>query len=273
MAASTTAHTERQPLAGLHVAITRPPEQARDLAEALEALGARVTRLATIAIAPLPDTTALDAAVAELATYDWIILTSVNGVAALAERLSSLGLDWSARGHARFAVIGPATAGALQAHGVAPDLMPDEYVAEAIAARLGGVVGLRILLLRADIARRTLADDLRRAGADVTELAAYRTVVQPPDSTALRALIETDHPDVITFTSSSTVLGLLAGLAALNRDAVSALSGITLAAIGPITADTLREHGLTPDIVAEDYTIPGLVRALVGYRASPPSPR
>src|SRR5579871_5255074 len=133
MADSTPTPAERQPLAGLHVAITRPPEQARDLAAALEALGARVTPLSTIAIAPLADPTALDEAVHSLAAYDWIVLTSVNGVAALADRLAALSLDWSTRGTARFAVIGPATAAALRAHGVAPDLMPDEYVAEAIA--------------------------------------------------------------------------------------------------------------------------------------------
>ena len=273
MAASPQQRTERQPLAGLHVAITRPPEQARDLSDALSALGARVTPLATIAIAPLADPTALDEAVAALATFDWIVLTSVNGVAALADRLNALGLDWAARGAARFAVIGPATAAALQSHGVTPDLMPDEYVAEALAARLGSVTGQRILLLRADIARKTLADDLRRSGALVTELAAYRTVVQPPDSTLLRALIETDRLDLITFTSTSTVLGLLAGLAALGLDPSSALEGISLAAIGPITAATLRDHGLAPSVVAEDYTIPGLIRALVAHFSAQPSPR
>ncbi len=231
-----------------------------------------MTPLATIAIAPLDDPATLDEAVYSLAAYNWVVLTSINGVAALADRLAAAGLDWSARGAARFAVIGPATAAALRAHGVAPDLMPDEYVAEAIAARLGTVADQRILLLRADIARKALADDLRRTGADVTELAAYRTVVQPPESARLSALIETDRPDVITFTASSTVLGLLAGLATLDRDPASALRGITLAAIGPITANTLREHGLTPAVVAESYTIPGLVRALVAHYSAQPSP-
>jgi uroporphyrinogen III methyltransferase/synthase len=272
MATAPKAPSERRPLAGLHVAITRPPEQARDLADALEAVGARVTPLATIAIAPLDDPATMDKAVCSLAAYDWIVLTSSNGVAALADRLAAAGLEWSARGAARFAVIGPATGAALRAHGVAPDLMPQEYVAEAIAAQLGTVAGQRILLLRADIARKALANDLRRAGADVTELAAYRTVVRPPESARLSALFETDRPDVITFTSSSTVLGLFAGLAALDRDSASALRGITLAAIGPITANTLREHGLTPAVIAENYTIPGLVRALVAHYSAQPSP-
>ncbi len=273
MAASTHVPAARGPLSGLHIAITRPASQSRDLAGPLEALGARVTSLSSIAIAPLDDPAQLDAAVAQLASYDWIVLTSVNGVAALAERLAALGLNWAARGSARFAVIGPATAGALRAHGVPPDLMPDEYVAEAIAVRLGAAAGQRILLLRADIARKALADDLRRSGADVTELAAYRTVVQPPDAALLRHLFQSDRPDAITFTSSSTVRGLLAGLTALGADPATALAGVTLAAIGPITANALREHGLQPSVIASAYTIPGLVAALVAHYAAQPAPR
>lgn len=258
-----------QPLVGRHIAITRPPEQAPELAALLERAGARVTLLSSIAIAPLEDTAALDDALRRLASFDWIVLTSVNGVAAVSARLVALGLSWADRGGARAAVIGPATARALEAQGVTPDLIPGEYVAEGILRGLGNVAGKPILLLRADIARRSLAEGLRAGGAAVAEVAAYRTVERPVDADALRALLEADRPDAITFTSSSTVRGLLTSISTLGRQPRAALASIALACIGPITAGTLREHGLEPAVVADEYTVPGLVRALAGYFSSP----
>jgi uroporphyrinogen-III synthase len=259
-----------RPLSGRHIAITRPPEQAPELAARLEAEGAQVTLLAAIRIAPIEDTRLLDAALRELATFDWIVLTSVNGVHAVAERLATLGLSWEARGRARIAVIGPATAFALEEHGVTPDYMPAEYVAERIVGGLGNVAGQRILLARADIARRALADALLLRGAAVVEAAAYRTLVRPPDVELLRQALTVDRPDAITFTSSSTVRGFMENVAALGLDAREALYGIALACIGPITAATLREYGLEPDVVATEYTIPGLVRALLDHFKSAP---
>lgn len=254
-------------LAGRHIVITRPPGQAVELAALLEAAGARVTALPAISIEPAENASRLDAALAALDTYDWVVLTSVNGVRALAERLAATGRDWSARGRARFAVIGPATARALEAQGIAPDMMPDEYVAEGILDALGNVAGQHILLPRADIARQTLADELRLRGADVDEVAAYRTVARPVDAAALRGLLDGGSVDAITFTSSSTVRGFLAGLAQLGLPAKECLRSIALAAIGPITATTLRENGLEPAVVAGEYTMPGLVDALARYFA------
>lgn len=264
--------TER-PLAGRHIAITRPPEQAPELAALLERAGARVTLLSSIAIAPLDDTAALDEALRRMAAFDWIVLTSVNGVAAVSARLAALGLDWAGRGQARIAVIGPATARALQAQGATPDLIPDEYVAEGILEGLGAVAGTRILLLRADIARRSLAEGLRARGAAVEEVAAYRTVERPVEAQALRALLEADRPDAITFTSSSTVRGLLKSIPTGGPDSHDALAGIALACIGPITAGTLREYGLEPAVVADEYTVPGLVYALAGHFSPQPARR
>jgi uroporphyrinogen III methyltransferase/synthase len=164
----------------------------------------------------------------------------------------------------KLAAIGPATADALGAAGAAPAFVPTEYVAEAIAAGIGDVQGQRVLLPRADIAREALALALRRKGAEVEEIAAYRTVVRPPDAEALaRALAE--RPDVVTFTSSSTVHGFVASLAGANPGDV--LRGVAVACIGPITAQTARELGLTPQIVAETYTMPGLVQAIIAYYA------
>lgn len=263
------------PLAGRRIGVTRPREQADALAQRLEALGARVTLLAAIRIAPIEDTAPLDAAIAHLSDYDWLVFTSVNGVAAFAERLAATGHHWDERGLAQVAAIGPATAAALGRAGVPVALMPDEYVAEGILDGLAMVAGQRLLLARADIARRTLADGLRLRGAEVDEVAAYRTIPQlvAPELLA-RALGNAagERVDAITFTSSSTALGLLQGLAAAGREPAEALCGVALAAIGPITAATLREHDLEPAIVAQEYTIPGLTTALVAYFSGQSAP-
>jgi len=272
---------DARPLAGRHIAITRPPSQAGPLAEQLEALGARVTALPAIRIEPSEDTAVLDAAVRELETYDWLIFTSVNGVAAFAERLTAGGRTWDDRGRARVAAIGPATAEALAEQGVQADLVPQEFVAEALADALGNVAGQRILLPRADIAREMLARELLVRGAAISEVAAYRTVVEPIAPELLRAVLEGDRVDAITFTSSSTVRGLVQSLTAMlaegdpegNADLGGALGGIALAAIGPVTAATLLDYDLEPAIVGEEYTIPGLVRALAAYFAAVSSVR
>src|SRR5437879_6043202 len=159
---------ETHALAERHIAITRPPEQAQQLADLLEAAGARVTVLSSIDIAPLEETSGLDAAVERLAqgerAYDWVVFTSVNGVRALDQRLAALGRGWSVLRRPAVAAIGPATAQALEAHGITPALVPDEYVAEGILRGIGDVAGKCLLLLRADIARKPLAEELRRGG-------------------------------------------------------------------------------------------------------------
>ena len=256
---------QSRPLSGRCIIITRPEEQAPGLAALLEAEGASVVRLAAISIEPVAEYAALDAALRASEQYDWIIFTSVNGVRAVGERLKQVGLDWPTLKSSKIATIGPATAEALRAAGAHPDFMPAEYVAEAIAAGIGPVAGQRVLLPRADIAREALAVELRRMGAGVEEIAAYRTVPRPPDAQAVAAALA-GHPDVITFTSSSTVRGLLAALAGMNL--AEALRGVAIACIGPITAQTAREAGLRPQIIAEEYTMPGLVRAIVAYFTS-----
>ena len=254
-----------RPLAGRRIAITRPREQADALARRLEALGARVLLLPAIRIAPIEDTSPLDAAIARLGAYDWLVFTSVNGVRAFGGRLAATGRRWDDRGPAQVAAIGPATARALERAGVPVTLTPDEYVAEGILEGLGMVAGQRLLLARADIARRALAEGLRLRGAEVDEVAAYRTIPLPVAPELIAQAFSDQRVDAITFTSSSTALGLLQGLAAVGREPAEALRGVALAAIGPITAATLREHDLEPAIVAEEYTIPGLTTALVAY--------
>lgn len=228
-------------LAGRRIVITRPEADAVRLAERLRELGAIPIVAPAIRI-EFTDPPELDRALANLAGYHWIVFTSRSGVEAVFRRTRSIAGP-------KVAAIGPATAAALRAHGVEPDLVPAQYVAEAILDGVGPVRGLRFLLPRADIAREALVDGLEHRGAVVDEIAAYRTT----EVAARRA--ELGPVDAVTFTSSSTVRGFLAG------GAVPA--GAKVVCIGPITAQTAREHGLDVAAVAEHYTEDGLIAALV----------
>ncbi len=245
-----------KPLAGKRILVTRPRAQAAELCDKLAAQGAIPIVFPTIEIAPLDDYTALDRAIRHLAQYQWIIFTSVNGVKSFWERLDAVGAGLMPT--LRVAAIGPATASALQAHDVTITLIPDEYVAEAIIESIGAVQGQRILLPRADIAREALAVELQQRGAIVDEIAAYRTLPAQPDTDGLIELRR--GVDVITFASSSTVRNFIA---LVGQTAIQ--PGTRIACIGPITANTARELGLRVDVQATDYTMDGLVAALVQY--------
>lgn len=238
------------------ILVTRPRAQAADLCDKLAALGAVSIVFPTIEIAPLADPALLDEAIRHLAHYQWIIFTSVNGVKAFWDRLDAVGAGLVPAHH--IAAIGPATARALESHGVTVTLIPDEYVAEAIVDKIGDVRGQRILLPRADIAREALAHELQQRGALVDEIAAYRTLPAAPDPIGLAELQR--GVDVITFTSSSTVRNFVA---LVGRD--SSPPHTLIACIGPITASTARELGLRVDIMASEYTMAGLVSALEEY--------
>ena len=162
-------------LMGKRIACDACREQASDLVEKLRSLGEGLDCPA-IAIAPLEDFTVLDEVIRDLAQYDWVIFTSVNGVDALLERLSKKGVGLNALSKSKVAAIGPATARALERAGRTPDFVPGSYIAEAIIEEIGDVQNCRVLLPRADIARKALAEGLRLRGASVTEVAVYRTV-------------------------------------------------------------------------------------------------
>ncbi len=240
------------------ILVTRPRAQAAELCDKLAAQGAMSIVFPTIEIAPLADYTALDRAIRQLAQYQWLIFTSVNGVKAFWDRLDVVGAGLSPT--QRVAAIGPATASALQRHDVNVTLIPDEYVAEAIIESIGGVQGQRILLPRADIAREALAVELQKRGAIVDEITAYRTLPAQPDPNGLIELRR--GIDAIAFTSSSTVRNFVA---LVGRDSIP--SQAIIACIGPITANTARELGLRVDVQATDYTMDGLVAALVKHFA------
>jgi uroporphyrinogen III methyltransferase/synthase len=252
---------EDRPLFGQRALVTRTRQQASALSVRLRTLGAEAVELPTIRIAPPADWAPLDRAIRQLPDYDWIVFTSVNGVGYFWERMNAAGLDARALHGLRLAAIGPATAAELHAHGLRADYVPAEYVAEAVAAGLGDVRGLRILLPRADIARPALADLLREGGAEVIEVTAYRTLQPETDPAELADLLA--RVNLVTFTSSSTARNLAAMARDAGLDLPQALGQATVACIGPITAGTARELGLAVDVVAKEYTIDGLVQAIL----------
>ena len=256
------AHAEK-PLAGERVLITRAKDQAGSLAAELEALGAEVMEIPAIEIRPPASYAALDATLNNIENYDWLILTSVNGVEALFTRLEKLGFGPEKLLHLNIAAIGPATEEAIEVHGLPVDVVPEKYVAESVVEALWEQVrGRRVLLVRAKVARDVIPDELRKAGARVHVVEAYETVV-PEESRARLHEVLSDprqRPTAVTFTSSSTARNFVALLG--SDDPAKALHGISLVSIGPVTSATLQELGLHVDVEAKEFTIPGLVKAL-----------
>lgn len=251
---------EERPLHGRTVVVTRPREQSRAFTSALETLGARVVEFPTLRIEPPSDPGPLRRALSELERYDWVVFTSVNGVERVRDALEELGRDARAFDGVRLAAIGPATASSLGRLGLRADVVPEEYRAEALVEAIrradSSLEERRILLARAAEARDVLPDRLAGSGAAVDEVAAYRAVPDAPDSGALRRRLAAGEIDWLTFTASSTVRHFV--------DAVGTeLGGARVAAIGPVTAGTAAEHGMPADVVADRYTIPGLLDALV----------
>lgn len=268
--ASTLGWPEGAGLAGKSVLVTRAREQASDLSALLRSFGATVIEYPAIRIAPAEDYTGLDAALQRAGEYSWICFTSVNAVKAIDARLRGLTLDWPALAATRIAAIGPATARALEGHGVMVDFVPDRFLAEAIVEGLPDAEGARILLARADIADGRLVRGLEARGARVDQHIAYRTVVSDDDATGMRDLLRSGDIDVVTFASSSTVRNLCR---ALGDEAITLLRGTVAACIGPVTAGTARDLGIEPMIVADEHTIPGLVRAIREHVAPTPPGR
>ncbi|MCZ7544193.1 MAG: uroporphyrinogen-III synthase [Anaerolineae bacterium] len=251
------------PLAGKRVVVTRAPHQAGALADRLRARGATPLLYPCIDIAPPEDTGPLDSALRQAARggFDWLVLTSANAVMMLARRLEAQGISPTALNGAPVAAIGPATAEAARDWlGLAVSVMPETYIAEALAGALHLAPGARVLLPQSAIARPTLAEALTAPGADVTAVVAYRNVVGR-GGVALPALLAAGEVDAVTFTSSSTAQNFLRRLAD-EGGASPDLAGVCVACIGPVTAQTARALGLAVAVMPAEYTLEGLMAGL-----------
>lgn len=252
------------PLAGLTIAVTRAASQAEPLASALARRGARAVVCPVIELVAPDDPAPLDAAIGRLGEYSWMIFTSANGVERFVARIAGAKGDVRRLGRARIAAVGPATARAVAERGLAVDLVPDEYVAEGLfeaLAAAGPLEGARVLLARAAVGRDVLPDALRRAGAIVDVVEAYRTV-RCDASRALVAALVDGGLDLVTFTSSSTVTSFVALAGPEHARATRA------ACLGPVTASTARAAGLDVVVEADPYTVEGLVAAIERWSAS-----
>ncbi len=272
------------PLQGWRILVTRPREQAGAFSEQLRALGAMPVEFPAIRIVPPEDWGPLDDALKRLCAadwYDWLVFTSANGVRICFERLGSLGYDAQDIGNVRVAAIGPVTATTLKRFGIIADLVPGEYIAESVAAALidearrqgEALEGKKVLLARAAEARNVLVAELQRAGASVDVVAAYRTAGISTDDERGREvlrMLETHQLDMLTFTSSSTVRNFMlwlmhcdAGVANSFMRSVTQDAQPKIASIGPITSQTAREFGLDVHVEAQEFTIAGLLEAIM----------
>lgn len=248
---------ERRPLFGKRIVVTRTRRQASTLSVKLRELGADVIEIPTIRIEPPEDFQPLDAAIANLARFDWIAFTSTNAVAAFFDRIAKADLDARALSGLRIATIGPGTAAALTDHGVRADCVPEKFVAETLAEAMqeADLAGKRVLLPQVDIARDVLAALLRNAGADVLKVTAYRTLPANQPAPQLLDDLAAGRFDWITFTSSSTAINFVR--------LVPAGAHAKFATIGPITSATARELGIHVTVEAKKHSIEGLVNAIV----------
>lgn len=247
-----------QALAGKRIVVTRARAQAAAFSRKLANLGAIAIEIPMIRIVPMPDTRPLDEALQNLNRYDWLILTSVNGVEITWQRATAVLGEMPDLGDLKVATVGPATARALLERGIQPAFTPEEFVGEAVAAGMGSLSGQRILLPRAEIASPVLPDMLRAQGAEVDAIAAYRTLPAEVDANAKNQLDQ--GVDVLTFSSASAVGNWVAALGKESRP-----RNCLVACIGPVTARAAQELDLAPDIIPSEYTLDGMLRALAAH--------
>jgi uroporphyrinogen III methyltransferase/synthase len=260
---------DERPLFGKRVLVTRPRGQAAELVDELEAMGAEVIEAPMLRIEPPEDYGPLDDACASAGSFEWIVFSSTNAVDAFMQRLLRGANDVRALGGVKLCCVGATTAEQLSKHGLKADLVPTEYRAEVLVQALsqsGSLGGVRVLLPHADIAREVIATELRKHGADVTEVVAYRTVAtdaeREGDPDVYRMLLERKL-DVVTFTSPSAVRNLVRALGA--EPAADLLRTTTVASIGPVTAEAASQCGIQTSVMPEKYTVAALVTAIVKY--------
>ena len=252
---------EKKPLFGKGIVITRPVEQAGEFADILRGEGARVIYFPTIKIMPPENFDDLDRAIDNIEKYHWIVFTSVNGVKFFFKRLDDLNKDIRDLKGIRICAIGPATSAAVENYGIRIDIIPDDYISEAVLEKFKEqeIRGKNILLPRAEIASDVIPEGLLKLGANVDVAVAYRTVSSGRDRTEIYELTDQGKVDVITFTSPSTAINFLN----IMGEDIHLPENIKIACIGPVTAAAAEKLGFKVDIMPETYTVSGLVEALV----------
>jgi uroporphyrinogen III methyltransferase/synthase len=260
---------DSRPLFGKRILVTRPKEQAGDLVDRIEAMGAEAIEAPMIRIVPPEDFGPLDAACDRAGEFDWIVFSSGNAVDAFVERLLAGPQDLRVLKGVRLCVVGPSTGDRLTRYGLKVDLRPAEYRAEAVVSAIADAVpleGQKILLPHADIGREIVAEELRARGAEVTEVVAYRTVIAEPEREGepdiYRMLLER-RIDVVTFTSASAVRNFVRVLG--DEPAADLLRTTVVASIGPVTAEAAAQFKIESTIVPSTYTVPALAQAIVEY--------
>lgn len=267
--AQTESHeTTGKALSGKRIVVTRARAQAESLAQRIEEAGGEVIEFPTIEIRPPDDFADFDAALEKIETYDWLIFTSVNSVEPFLTRLKRQGKSTAALQAMRIGAIGPETAKRLEESGLRAALVPTRYQAEGILDAIApeSIRGKRVLIPRAAEAREILPRTLRERGAAVDVVVAYQTVLPVVNPVPLGERFRQREIDAVTFTSSSTVRNFARLFGSGDLGVIVGVSAI--ACIGPITARTVEKLGGHADIVAEEFTIPGLVRTMTEYFAA-----
>ncbi|MFQ5432792.1 MAG: uroporphyrinogen-III C-methyltransferase [Nitrospinota bacterium] len=257
---------EKRPLFGKKIIVTRARAQASDFVERLRESGANTLEFPAIETVEPESWAELDAAVDNASKYDWIIFTSVNGLGFLLYRMKQTRRDIRDLAGPKLCAIGSKTADALESVGMRVDLVPDEFRAEAIIEAIGDVKGKKILIPRALEAREVLPEELKKMGATVDIVTAYRTVKPQGKKNDILKMVRDGAVDMVTFTSSSTVTNF-AGM--FEKDELAEIQGkIKVASIGPITSETAKKLGFKIDVSPGEYTIDGLTQSIIGYYAN-----
>ncbi|MFV9511084.1 uroporphyrinogen-III C-methyltransferase [Tepidibacillus sp. LV47] len=253
---------EKKPLFGKRVLVTRARSQASELSSLIQELGGEPVEFPVIKIVPPKDSEAFNRVIQQLEQFDWVIFTSVNGVQSFFDKLKKMRVDIRKMAKARIAAIGPKTAQLLEEKSLIVDVLPQEFKAEGLLDSIKDQLqpGQKVLLPRADIARKILPEQLREKGLEVVEIDAYETVIDAENKDEILDLLKEKKIHIITFTSSSTVRNFVE---AFKEEPIQELlEGVTLASIGPITTETATSLGLNVTVTADEYTIPGLVKAI-----------
>lgn len=256
---------EKKPLFGQRVLVTRARSQASDLSDMIEELGGEPYEFPTIKILPPADEKPIDEALARLSTFDWVIFTSPNGVGYFMDYLKKKRVDIRNFGNAKIACVGPKTAEILEGYGLLVDVLPSQFIAEGLLDSIEDQLkpGQKILLPRADIARKTLPEELKKRGLEVTEIDTYETKMDASNAGDVIELLQEKRIQIITFTSSSTASNFFEAIASTGEDVLALLEGVKIVSIGAMTTQTCQKLGFKVAIEADEATLKGLVKGIV----------